>query len=160
MTQKTRTTAREKLEKDQGLPKIVNISSKMEKRFGKGKMLIPKPLDVDALIRKVKKGELVTQSHIREKLAKDFKTNVTCPITTGIFIRIVAEAAEEDLNSGKKQITPYWRVIRDDGNLNERFPGGVEAQAKYLKKEGYTIEPGKGKNLPKVRDSEKYLVRL
>ncbi len=155
-----KTTAREKLEKDQGLPKIVNIPSKMEKRFGKGKMLIPKPLDVDALIRKVKKGGLVTQSQIREKLAKDFKTNVTCPITTGIFIRIVAEAAEEDLRSGKKQIAPYWRVTRDDGNLNEKFPGGVETQAKYLKKEGYTIESGKGKKPPKVKDFEKYLVGL
>ena len=77
MSTKTRTTAREKLEKDQGLPKIVDIPPKMEKRFGKGKMLIPKPLDIDALIRKVKKGKLVTQSQIREKLANDFKTNVT-----------------------------------------------------------------------------------
>lgn len=157
---KTRATAREKLEKDQGLPRIVDIPPKMEKRFGKGKMLIPKPLDVDVLIRRVKRGKLVTQSQIREKLAKDFKTNVTCPITTGIFIRIAAEAAEEDLRIGKKQITPYWRVIRDDGSLNEKFPGGVEAQAKYLRKEGYTIEPGKGKKSPKVKDFEKHLVKL
>lgn len=160
MGMKIRTTAREKLEKDQGLPKIVNIPPKMEKRFGRGKMLIPKPLDVDALIRKVKKGKLVAQSQIREKLAKDFKTNVTCPITTGIFIRIAAEAAEEDLRAGKKQITPYWRVIRDDGSLNEKFPGGVETQVKYLTKEGYTIEPGKGKKPPKVKNFEKHLVRL
>ena len=72
----------------------------MEKRLGKRKLLIPKPLDVDALIRKVKKGRLVTQEQIREKLASDSKVNATCPITTGIFVRIATEAAEEDLRNG------------------------------------------------------------
>ncbi len=62
----------------------------MQKRFGTGTMLIPKPLDVDALIRKVRKGKLVTQARIREKLAKEFKADTACPITTGIFVRIAA----------------------------------------------------------------------
>jgi hypothetical protein len=154
-------TAREKLEEQsKKLPKIVVIPKKMEKRFRKGKMLIPKPLDVDALIRKVKRGKLVTQEEIREKLAKDFKVNVTCPITTGIFVRIAAEAAEEDKKAGKKEITPYWRVIKGDGSLNEKFPGGVKVQAGYLKKEGYSILPSKGKKPPKVKDFEKHLIRL
>ncbi|MEA3254524.1 MAG: MGMT family protein [Candidatus Altiarchaeota archaeon] len=132
----------------------------MEKRFGVGKMLIPKPLDVDALIRKVKEGKLITQKQIREKLAKDFKVDVTCPITTGIFVRIAAEAAEEDLRKGEKRITPYWRVLKGDGNLNEKFPGGVEAQTRHLKEEGHTIEPSKGKKPPRVKDFEKYLQKL
>lgn len=93
---RSRTHWREKLEKEQE-PRVVDIPSKMEKRYGKGKMLIPRPLDVDALIRKVEKGKLITQSQIREKLARDFNVDVTCPMTTGIFIRIAAEAAEEDL---------------------------------------------------------------
>ena len=156
---KTRTTWREKLEKEQE-PKIVKIPPKMVKRFGTGKMLIPRPLDVDALIRRVKKGKLVTQDQIRKRLAKDFKVNVTCPITTGIFVRIAAEAAEEDLREGKKQITPYWRVIRADGSLNEKFPGGTKAQAARLKKEGHSIQPGEGKKPPKVKDFEKSLQKL
>ena len=156
----TRKTWREKLEKTEGLPKIVDIPKRMEKRFGKGKMLIPKPLDVDALIRKVKKGKLITQSRIREKLAKEFKVNVTCPITTGIFIRIAAEVAEEDRRLGRKRITPYWRVIKSEGGLNEKFPGGTKAQGVRLKKEGYKILPAKGKKPPKVKDFEKYLTRI
>ena len=156
---KTRTTWRDKLEKEQE-PKIVKIPPKMVKRFGTGKMLIPRPLDVDALIRRVKKGKLVTQDQIRKRLAKDFKVNVTCPITTGIFIRIAAEAAEEDLREGKKQITPYWRVIKADGSLNEKFPGGTKAQAARLKKEGHSIQPGEGKKPPKVKDLEKSLQKL
>lgn len=156
---KTRTTWREKLEKEQEL-RIADILPKMVKRFGRGKMLIPRPLDVDALIRKVKKGKLVTQDQIRKRLAKDSKVNVTCPITTGIFIRIAAEAAEEDLREGEKQITPYWRVIKADGSLNEKFPGGTKAQAARLKKEGHSIQPRKGKKPPRVRDFGKSLQKL
>lgn len=118
---RTRTSWRGKLGKEQE-PKIVDIPPKMTKRFGTGKMLIPRPLDVDALIRKVKRGKLVTQDQIRKRLAKDFNADIACPITTGIFIRIAAEAAEEDLRRGNKQITPYWRVIKPDGSLNEKFP--------------------------------------
>jgi hypothetical protein len=150
---------REKLEKEQE-PKIVKIPPKMRKRFGTGKMLIPRPLDVDALIRKVRKGKLVTQDAIRKRLANDFKVNVTCPITTGIFVRIAAEAAEEDWRAGKKLITPYWRALKADGRLNEKFPGGVKAQAKRLRKEGHAIVPGKGKKPPRVEDFEKSLQKL
>ena len=153
-------TWREKLEKNKGLPKVVDIPKRMQKRLGKGKMLVPKPLDVDALIRQVKKGKLIIQKQIREKLAKDFKVNVTCPITTGIFVRITAEAAEEDKRLERKQITPYWRVIGLDGSLNPKFPGGVNSQAVYLRKEGHAILPAQGKKPPKVKDFEKYLQRL
>jgi hypothetical protein len=148
---------REKLEKE---PKIVDIPSKMRKRFGTGKMLIPSPLDVDALIRKVKKGKLVTQDEIRKRLARDFKVNVTCPITTGIFVRIASEAAEEDRRAEKKRITPYWRVLKADCRLNEKFPGGVRVQAARLRKEGHRIQPGKGKKPPQVKDFEKSLQKL
>jgi len=85
---------------------------------------------------------------------------MTCPLTTGIFVRIVAEAAEEERRDGKKQVTPYWRVIRDDGSLNEKFPGGVAAQARRLKEEGHTVAPGKGNRPPKLQDFEKALMRL
>jgi len=148
------------LEKEQGLPKIVDVPLKMVKRFGTGKMLIPRPLDVDALIRKVEKGKLVTDKQIRERLAKDFNVNSTCPMTTGIFIRIAAETAEEDLGKGLKQITPYWRVIKSDGSLNEKFPGGIDAQATHLREEGHTIEPGKGKKPPRVEGFERALQGL
>ena len=123
-------------------------------------MLIPAPLDVDALIRKVEKGKLLTDTQIRERLARNFHADLTCPMTTGIFIRIAAETAEEDLRNGKEQITPYWRVIKGDGSLNEKLPGGVEAQAAHLRAEGHNIEPGKGKKPPHVKDFEKSLQKL
>jgi len=145
---------REKLEKSHGLPKVVNDPR------GRGKMLVPKPLDVDALIRRVRKGKLVTVTQIMKRLAKDFHADIACPMTTGIFIRIAAETAEEDLGKGKKQITPYWRVLKVNGSLNEKFPGGTKAQAARLKKEGHRIQPGKGKKPPKIKDFEKSLQKL
>jgi hypothetical protein len=158
---KTRKTWREKLENPpKGLPKVVSGPPKWEKRFGGRRVLIATPLLVDGLIRKVKKGKLVTINQIRERLAKDFKADSTCQITTGIFIRIISEVAEEDLRMGKKQITPYWRVIKSDGSLNEKFPGVTKAQAVRLKREGHNIQPSKGKKPPKVKDFEKSLQKL
>ena len=145
---KTRKTWREKLEEEHpSHGKIV-------------RMLIPAPLDVDTLICKIPKGKLVSDEQIRERLARNFHADLTCPMTTGIFIRIVAEAEEEDLRNGRGEVTSYWRVTKPDGSLNEKFPGGTEAQAAHLREEGHTIEPGKGKKPPRVKDFEKSLQRL
>jgi hypothetical protein len=158
---KTRKSWREKLENPpKGLPKVVSGPLKWEKRFGGRRVLVPTPLLVDELIRKVPKRKLVTVKQIRERLAKDFKADSTCPLTTGIFIRIAAETAEDDLQMGKKQITPYWRVLKSDGSLNEKFPGGVKSQVTRLRGEGHTIVPGKGKKPPRVKDFEKSLQKL
>ena len=158
---KTRKSWREKLENPpKGLPKVVDGPPKWEKRFGGRRVLVPTPLLVDELIRKVPKRKLVTVKRIRERLAKDFEAESTCPLTTGIHIRIVAEVAEEDLNMGKNRITPYWRVIKTDGSLNPKFPGGVKTQATRLKEEEHNILPGKGKKPPKVKDFEKHLAEL
>ncbi len=81
-------------------------------------------------------------------------------MTTGIFAGIAARAAEEMATEGKKDTTPYWRTLKSKGELNEKYPGGVDAQAAYLRKEGHTIEPAKGKKPPKVRDFEKALVEV
>ena len=148
---RTRKSWREKLEKIQE-PKVVTIPPKMRKRFGEGTMLIPRPLDVDAMIRTVKRGSLVTQSQIRSALAGRFHADVTCPICTGIFVRIAAEAAEEDARAGRKRVTPYWRVVRDDGRLLEKLPGGAEAQARRLREEGHSIDRSRK---PRVLNFEK-----
>ena len=155
----SRTSWREKLENDEH-SKIVPIPSRMRKSLGSGTLLIPKPLDIDALIRKTKKGQLITSAEIRSRLARDNRVDAVCPLTTGIFVRIVAEAAAEDLQSGKKLITPYWRVLTIDGRLNEKFPGGSQEQAKRLRAEGHSIEPKKGKKPPKVKDFQNSLVKL
>lgn len=165
---KSRTPWREKLEKEQE-PKIVDVPPKMQKAWGEGKMLIATPLLVDAEIRKIPKRKLATVTQIMGSLAKQFNTDSTCPMTTGIFLRIVAEAADEDRANGKRRIAPYWRVLKSNGSLNEKYPGGIIAQAAKLKAEGHAIEHAvetrlalsvKGKRPPKVKDFEKRLAKL
>ena len=156
---KSRTPWRDKLEKEDH-SKIVVVPPRMQKSLGSGTMLIPKAIDVDGLIRKAMKGQLITQADIRSKLARDHRVDTVCPITTGIFVRIASEAAEEDLQNGKTRVTPYWRIVTSEGRLNEKFPGGARAQAARLRDEGHTIERVQGKKPPKVKDFESSLVKL
>ena len=157
---KTYKTWREKLADDKGLPKVVEITDKMSKRWGTGTVVIPAPREVDEIMKNVPRGKLITINQIRAKLAQKHGATIGCPITTGIFANIAARAAEEAAAEGKENTTPYWRVIKADGSLNEKFPGGVEAQAAHLKEEGHAIEPGKGKKPLRVKDFEKALVEL
>ncbi len=140
------------------LPKLTSIPPLWQKRMGKGTLVIAHPLDVDAQIRRVRQGRLLTQTQLRARLAGKYNADQACPLTTGIFVRIAAEAAEEDRRAGKKSITPYWRVIRDDGKLNEKLPGGAAGQARRLRAEGFAIERGKGKRPPRVRNFQKYVM--
>ncbi|MBI4877949.1 MAG: MGMT family protein [Acidobacteria bacterium] len=145
---KSRTSWRAKLEKPREA-KVVPVPPRMRKSCGTGLMLIPRPLDVDALIREVPRGKLVTINQLRALLARQNDADVTCPLVTGILVRIAAEAAEEDARAGRKRITPYWRVLREGGRCNEKYPGGVAAQAAHLEAEGHTVEAGRVRNFEK-----------
>ena len=115
----------------------------MQKKFGKGTMTIPSPLEVNSIMKSVGSERVITINRIREKIAKKHHTDIACPITTGIFSWITAHAAEEERQRGKKNITPYWRTLKEDGVINEKYPGGAEHQAMILEAEGHYIEKGR-----------------
>lgn len=58
------------------------------------------------------------------------------------------------------KMSKRWGTLKSGGQLNGKYPGGVEAQTACLEKEGHVIEPGKGKKPPKVKDFEKHLAKL
>lgn len=124
----------EKLADDKDLPRVVEITDDMSQRWGTGTVVIPAPREVDEIMRKVP----------------------GCPITTGIFASIAARATEEAAEEGKKNTTSYWRTLRKGGVINEKYPGGVEAQKKLLEKEGHIVVQ-KGKKYV-VADFEKSLI--
>jgi hypothetical protein len=150
-------TWQEKLADSKGLPKVGKVTGKMTTRWGTGTMVVPAPIEVDGLMRRVPKGRVTTINQIRETLAKKHKVSFACPITTGIFAWIASHAAEEAAAQGRKRITPYWRTLKSAGELNVKYPGGVAAQAARLRAEGLEIEPGKGKKPPTVKNLERYL---
>ena len=148
----------EKLKENKGLPKVQKITGKMSKKWGEGTMVIPSPIEVDELMRKVPKGKLITINEIRTALARKHKTTICCPLTTGIFAWIAAHAAEEQRQKGEKNITPYWRTLKTGGVINEKYPGGVEEQKKLLEKEGHEVVK-KGKKYV-VLNYEKVLAKI
>lgn len=151
----------EKLAGRKDLPKVVLITPKMAEKWGTkvgDTVVIPAPFEVDEIMKKVPKGKLTTINEIRKALAEKYKTTIGCPITTGIFAWIAAEASAEAKSEGKKNNTPYWRTLKTGGVINEKYPGGVEAQKELLEKEGHKVIQ-KGKKYV-VADFEKYLVQL
>jgi alkylated DNA nucleotide flippase Atl1 len=135
---------REKLADDKDLPKVGEVTGKLTKRWGEGRFVIPAPREVDALMKQVPTGRVVTINELRAALARKHKTDFACPITTGIFSWIAAHAAAEDEAEGKKRITPYWRTLKLGGEVNPKYPGGVEQIAKRLRSEGHeTVAKGK-----------------
>jgi len=94
-------------------------------KWGSGTMVLPAPVEVDHLMRSV----------------------LACPMVTGIFAWIAANAAEELLTmKPKARSTPYWRTLKTGGLLNDKYPGGVKSQKQKLQAEGHRVVK-KGKNL-------------
>ncbi len=148
----------EKLKDSKGLPKVEKITDKMSKRWGTGTVVIPAPMEVNELMRRVPEGKLITINEMRVALAKKHGATIGCPITTGIFAWIAANAAEEQRQKGEIDVTPYWRTLKTGGVINPKYPGGVEAIRKLLEKEGHEVIQ-KGKEYI-VAEYEKSLAKL
>jgi len=159
---KKRKSWQEKLADDKDLPKLVTCEegNKLCTRLGlkPGDILVvPAPREVDEIMRLVPEGKLTTINEIREALAERHNTAAACPITTGIFARIAAEASVERGTEGKGDITPYWRTLKAGGVINEKYPGGPDGQKRLLEKEGHRVIQ-RGKRYV-VEDYEKFLMK-
>ena len=148
----------EKLENSNGLPKVEPIPEKMRSRWGSGTLVIPAPLEVDAIMKRVPKGKLITIAEIRKTLAAKHGATIACPITTGIFAWIAAHAAADAEAAGAKRITPYWRTLKTGGEVNPKYPGGVDDLRERLEAEGHRVV-AKSKRFV-VADYEKRIVQL
>lgn len=143
------------LNDNKDMPKIKVINDeKTIKKYGGTRMFLAPPLYYEKLMRKVPKGELITVGQIREYLAKENNADFTCPLTAGIFINIVAWASYQR----KEDITPYWRTLKTNGELNNKYPEGIELQKRLLEEEGHTIIQKGSKYY--VKDFESKLIKL
>lgn len=100
-------------------------------------MLIPTPALVDAYIRQIPEGKNIDTKVLRQDLATEYHAEVTCPLTTGIFLRIVAELAFEKIKQGNavENVTPFWRVISPDSPTAKKLSCGPSFILKQRKKE-------------------------
>lgn len=149
---------RAKLADSKYLPKVVKITGKLVRTWGEGTAAIAAPKDIDALMKKARKGKLLTMSQMCQYIAKEHGADVGCPMTTGIFAWIAAHAADESEREGRKRITPYWRTLKASGELNQKYPGGIDNVRCRLEAEGHTVIQ-RGKRFF-VEDYEKKLAKL
>jgi len=142
-----------KLSSPGDLPKIEDLSDKPEavKRMGGAKMLVAAPSQYNEIMAAVAEGKLTTVDRIRANLAAQAGADVTCPLTAGIFTNICAHASEER----DRDKIPWWRTLKMNGELNEKYPGGLDNQRRLLEAEGHTVIQ-KGKRYF-VKDFEKKL---
>lgn len=126
------------------MPKIQTITDeKSIQKYGGSRMYLAPPIDYDTVMRRVSYGKLLTVGMIRDYFAKQHGADFTDPMTSGIFVSIAAWASFQR----HEDETPYWRTLKANGELNEKYPGGAEAQKEKLEAEGHTIIQKGGKNL-------------
>lgn len=102
------------------------------------KMLIPTPRLIDAYLRQIPPAQTVAPEVMRRDLAAEQSADFSCPLTSGIFLRIAAEAALEEMGSGRsaEEVAPFWRVVDPKSPLAGKLSCGrsfVEAQRKQEK---------------------------
>jgi len=132
-------TWQEKLADDKGFPKVFPIDETKHKCWGTGTFVIPSPMEVDELMRRVPKGKLTTIDELRKALARRHGATIACPITTGIFAWIAAHAAAEAQAEGRKRVTPYWRTLKSNGDLNPKYPDGIDGLKRKLTAEKHRV---------------------
>ena len=108
--------------------KIKTIDKKFADIPEGSKMFISTPKIIDDYIKQIPFGKSTELSTMRNDLAIDYQAHKTCPVTTGIFLRIVSEASYEEFKSGKgiDEVTPFWRVVNPKSKLANKLECGVE----------------------------------
>ena len=105
------------------------VVKRLDKNFSDMKvgenMLIATPKIIDEYIKQIPKGININIKTLRNDLALTYNADTTCPVTTGIFLRIVSEAAFEDFLNGEKNITPFWRVVDHESKTATKLACGI-----------------------------------
>lgn len=140
------------------MPKIQIITDeKSIQKYGGNRMYFAPPIDYDKVMKRVPLGQVITVGTIREYFARLSGADFTEPITAGIFVSIAAWASFQRTEDE----TPYWRTLKANGELNEKYPGGIEAQKEKLEAEGHRIiQRGRTNIKYYVQDYENVLFKL
>ena len=146
------------LHNNKDMPKFQTITDKKSiEKYGGDRMYFAPPITYDGVMKNIPYGKVITIGKIREFFAKENGADFTEPITAGIFVSIAAWASHQR----SEDKTPYWRTLKANGELNAKYPGGIEAQREMLEKEGHTIIQKGRKNIRYyVKDYENALYSL
>jgi ABC-type uncharacterized transport system ATPase subunit len=100
-------------------------------------MFIATPKLIEQYIQEIGLGKRIDIKTLRKDLALEHNADCTCPVTTGIFLRIVAEANYEKLQQGQsiEEIAHFWRVIEANSSLAKKLTFGQELLIQQIEKE-------------------------
>lgn len=146
------------LKDSKDMPKFQIITDKKSiEKYGGSRMYFAPPIDYDKVMKRIPRGKVITIGMIRAYFAKLNDADFTEPITAGIFVSIAAWASFQRTENE----TPFWRTLKANGELNAKYPGGVEAQKEKLEAEGHTIiQKGRTNIRYYVKDYEEALFEL
>jgi len=104
-------------------------------------MLIPTPKIVDDYVRNIPEGLFIDLKQIRRELSMHYHAEMTCPVVTGISLRIISEAAFEEyqVEQNLDSITPFWRVVNPESKLAGKLTCGVDFIIKHQIQEGIEL---------------------
>lgn len=129
-------TYNEQLQDKGDLPKIRIVQTRGKtQKVKESAVIIAPPMEYDELMKRIPYGRLITNEGIKAYLANKYKADYTCPVSSRKFIILAAFASVER----RSDETPYWRTLKKDGELNDKFPGGMDEQERLLEQEGHTI---------------------
>lgn len=127
------------------MPKFQMITDeKSIEKYGGNRMYFAPPIDYDKVMKSVPRGKVITVGEIREYFARKSGADFTEPITAGIFVSIAAWA---NFQRNGEDETPYWRTLKANGELNDKYPGGALAQKEKLEAEGHIVVQRGRKNI-------------
>ena len=104
-------------------------------------MFIATPKLIEQYIKKIGVGKRINIKTLRKDLALTHNADYTCPVTTGIFLRIVTEANYEKLQQGERleEITPFWRAIEPNSALAKKLTFGQDFLLQQIEKESANL---------------------
>lgn len=135
----------QRLEGYADLPKVTAIPERMQRKNGQGTIVIPSPTEVQTVIRRIRPAHVASVEQIAQRIARDHGTTIGCTVTTGIFAWMVANAADESERAGADDVVPYWRVLKAGGELNLKYPGGLDNILSRLESEGHVVLHKRGR---------------
>ena len=102
-------------------------------------MLISSPKSIASYIYKIPYGEQKTIKQMRHELALSSHAHNTCPLTTGIFLRVAIEASLEGCQSIEGNTLPFWRLFDEKYPLVKKL--GIDSNFIQTKRKDENLVP-------------------
>ncbi len=119
------------------------------------KLLIATPKILADYLMRIPRGEQRGIVRLRNELARRHRAHATCPVTTAIFLRIVAEHALEELARGvtPETVTPFWRAIEPGSTIATKLSCDSAWLQQLRASEGIVAPPPGSKTAAKPRST-------